>query len=74
MRGEVPCEFPFRRPPTRDSVTGLVLLTQSVRWDLEKALGGVRIKLSVPCVRSSGKQPNAQRVLTKSIKSAEPVP
>lgn len=69
----LPCGFPFRRPPKRDSMTGLVLLTHSVRWDLEN-LGGVWIKLSAPCVRSSGKQPNAQRMLTKSIKSAEPVP
>lgn len=44
-------------PPRRDSVTELVLLTHSLRWDLEN-LGGVRIKLRTRCVRSSGKPPN----------------
>lgn len=69
----MPCGFPFKRPPRRNIVTGLVLLTHFVRWDLEN-LGGVRIKLSALCVGSSGKRPNTQRVLTKSIRSAEPVP
>lgn len=54
-------------------MTGLILLTYSVRWDLGN-LGGVRIKLSALYVRSSGKRPDAQRVLMKSIKGAEPVP
>lgn len=34
----------------------MVLLAHSAKWDLEN-LGGVRIKLSMLCVRSSEKRP-----------------
>lgn len=68
------CEFLLDLQGRTASMTGVVLLAHSAKWDLEN-LGGVRIKTHRCAVCEELREASSmQRVLTKSTKSAEPVP